>query len=67
MRISMLSFLLVFAAIAGCTNAGQVFTVSCGSTGANCNAGAAEICPAGYDTVNSTLNPYERTMMVRCK
>ena len=67
MRVSMLSILLVCATIAGCSNAGQVFTVSCGGTGADCNARAAEICPAGYDTVNSTLNPYERTMMVRCK
>jgi hypothetical protein len=67
MRFSMLSFLFVCAAIAGCTNAGQVFTVSCGGTGAACDAKAAEICPAGFDTVNSTVNPYKRTMMVRCK
>ena len=37
--------------------------VSCGGTGAECYARAAEICPEGYDTVN----PYERRMMVRCK
>jgi hypothetical protein len=67
MRVSMLSFLLVCAVIAGCTKAGEVFTVSCGGTGADCNARAAEICPAGYDTVNSTVNAYERTMIVRCK
>ena len=67
MRVSMLSFLLVCATIAGCTNAGQVFKVTCGGTGADCNARAAEICPAGYDTVNSTLNAYGRTMTVRCE
>jgi hypothetical protein len=67
MRVSTLSFLLLFAVTSGCTNAGQVFTVSCGGAGADCNARAAEICPAGYDTVNSTLNAYERTMIVRCK
>jgi hypothetical protein len=73
MHVSMPSFLLVCATmlvcatIAGCTNAGQVFTVSCGGTGVDCNARAAEICPAGYDTVNSTLNAYGRTMMVRCE
>ena len=67
MRISVLSFLLVCAAIAGCTNAGQVYTVSCGGAGAECYARAAKICPAGYDIDSATLNPYERAMIVRCK
>jgi len=67
MRISVFSFLLVCAALAGCTSTAQVYKVSCGGTGAECYARAAKICPAGYDTVNSTVNPYERTMIVRCK
>jgi len=67
MRISVFSFVLVCAAIAGCTNAGQVYTVSCSGTGTECNARAADICPAGYDIDSATLNPYERTMIVRCK
>ena len=67
LRISMPSLLLLCAALAGCSNAGQPFTVTCGGTGADCYAKAAEICPADYDIHNTTLNPYERTMMGRCK
>ena len=67
LRISMPSFLLLCTALAGCTTAGQVATVTCGGTGADCYAKAAEICSADFDIVTTTLNPYERTMTVRCK
>lgn len=55
---------------------GQGYMVGCNGiqhTMADCYAKAAEICPTGYDIVSATaesvpvINPYARTMMVRCK
>jgi hypothetical protein len=51
----MLSFLLMCAAIACCTKAGRSSLSASAGTGGDCNARAAEICPAGYDTVDSTV------------
>jgi hypothetical protein len=52
------------------------YMIGCGgiqNTMATCLAKAAQMCPEGYDIVAATaesvpiINPYERTMMVRCK
>ena len=52
------------------------YMIGCGGiqhTMADCYAKAAETCPGGYDIVGATaesvpiINPYERTMMVKCR
>jgi hypothetical protein len=55
---------------------GQGYAVGCGGiqhTMDDCLARAADICPAGYDIVTATqesvpfINPYQRSMYIRCR
>lgn len=55
---------------------GQGYAIGCGGiqhTMDDCLARAAEVCPGGYDVVTTTqesvpiINPYERSMYVRCR
>ena len=55
---------------------GEGYMIGCNGiqlTMADCLAKAAEMCPSGYDIAAATaesvpiINPYARTMMVRCK
>jgi hypothetical protein len=55
---------------------GRGYAIGCGGiqhTMDDCLARAAEVCPGGYDVVTTTqesvplINPYERSMYVRCR
>lgn len=55
---------------------GQGYEIGCGGiqhTMDDCLARAAGVCPAGYDIVTTTqesvplINPYERSMYIRCQ
>lgn len=54
---------------------GKGFMIGCGGiqhTMADCYVKAAQMCPGGYDIVGADvesvpiMNPYERSLMVRC-
>jgi hypothetical protein len=55
---------------------GQGYMIGCSgiqNTMATCYAKASEVCPQGYDVAAATMesvpiiNPYDRSLMVRCR
>ena len=55
---------------------GQGFMIGCGGvqhTMIDCFARAGQVCPDGYDVVTASaestpiINPYERSILVRCR